>query len=567
MRFLALATDYDGTIAHHGHVNAATLAALERAREAGRKLILVTGRLRSDLARVFEPMELFDLMVVENGAVLYRPATREEKILTEPASPKLIARLRERGVAHLEIGQAIVATMQPYESVVLEAIRELGLEHQVIFNKGAVMVLPSGVNKATGLEAALAELGLSVHNVVGVGDAENDHAFLERCGCAVAVANALPALKERADWVMARDHGEGVQDMIAVLLRGEHDPAMPPLRRHQVLLGRDDRGRDIGYRAPAERLLVVGKSGGGKSTIAAGLFERLIESGYQALLIDPEGDHAGSDRAVVLGSAHKAPEPEEVVSALQAPHQTVVVNLIAVRAVDKPGYFQRLLGALQPLRLERGRPHCLVLDEVHHLLPAGPLDQAVRPLLESQGIVAVTTAAELVADRFLALVTMVVAASEPGEAIAEFCRRAGTAAPSRVPEARPGERMVVWHRGELNAFALSLVPPKVVTRRHVRKYAQGRLGEDESFYFEGPARKLHLRAENLLRFMELGEGVDDETWMHHLGRHDFSRWFRATIKDAELAAAAERIEDEASGPLSSRAAMRAEIERRYTVPG
>ena len=50
----------------------------------------------------------------------------------------------------------------------------------MIFNKGAVMILPSGVNKATGLAAALEELGLSPHNVVGVGDAENDHAFLER---------------------------------------------------------------------------------------------------------------------------------------------------------------------------------------------------------------------------------------------------------------------------------------------------------------------------------------------------------------------------------------------------
>ena len=78
----------------------------------------------------------------------------------------------------------------------LEAIHELGLEWQIIFNKGAVMVLPPGVNKASGLAAALEALQLSPVNVVGIGDAENDHAFLSLCGCSVAVANALDAVKD-----------------------------------------------------------------------------------------------------------------------------------------------------------------------------------------------------------------------------------------------------------------------------------------------------------------------------------------------------------------------------------
>jgi len=50
------------------------------------------------------------------------------------------------------------------------------------------MVLPAGINKASGLPAALARLRLSPLNVVGIGDAENDTAFLQACGCAVAVA-------------------------------------------------------------------------------------------------------------------------------------------------------------------------------------------------------------------------------------------------------------------------------------------------------------------------------------------------------------------------------------------
>jgi HAD superfamily hydrolase (TIGR01484 family) len=86
----------------------------------------------------------------------------------------------------------IVATWTPHEQVVLDTIRALGLELQVIFNKGAVMVLPSGVNKAFGLRAALAELALSAHNTVAIGDAENDHALLAECELGVAVDNALP---------------------------------------------------------------------------------------------------------------------------------------------------------------------------------------------------------------------------------------------------------------------------------------------------------------------------------------------------------------------------------------
>ena len=113
----------------------------------------------------------------------------------------------------LESGHVIVATREPHEAAVIDVIRELGLELQVIFNKGAVMVLPSGVNKATGLAVALAEMNLSPHNVVAVGDAENDHALLGMCEAAVAVSNALPALLEQADLVTQNPAGQGVVEL------------------------------------------------------------------------------------------------------------------------------------------------------------------------------------------------------------------------------------------------------------------------------------------------------------------------------------------------------------------
>ena len=199
MRYLALCCDYDGTLAHDGRVDEPTLAGLEQLLASGRRLVLVTGRELPDLQATFPRLDLFERVVAENGALLYRPATREEKPLAERPPDAFVELLRSRGVAPMSVGRVIVATWQPHEHAVLEAIRELGLELQVIFNKGAVMVLPAGVNKATGLAAALEEMGLSPHNVVGVGDAENDHAFLSLCECSAAVANALPTVKETAD--------------------------------------------------------------------------------------------------------------------------------------------------------------------------------------------------------------------------------------------------------------------------------------------------------------------------------------------------------------------------------
>ncbi len=217
MRYVALATDYDGTLASQGSVGLATVAALERLRASGRRAILVTGRELGDLKQVFPRLDLFDRVVAENGALLYRPQTREEAVLAEAPSPDLARRLRERGVP-ITVGRVIVATREPHQVEAVETIRELGLELQVIFNKGAVMLLPSGVDKQTGLAAALRELGISGRNTVAVGDAENDHAMLASAECGVAVANALDALKERADLVTRGARGAGVEELIDRIL-------------------------------------------------------------------------------------------------------------------------------------------------------------------------------------------------------------------------------------------------------------------------------------------------------------------------------------------------------------
>jgi HAD superfamily hydrolase (TIGR01484 family) len=218
MQYHILATDYDGTLAHHGHVDDATLAALGRLLATGRRLVMVTGRELPELLEVFPHTHLFEWIVAENGALLYRPSTQEERLLCDPPYDAFVAALRARGVAPMSVGRVIVATWEPHEQAVLETIHDLGLERQVIFNKGAVMILPTGVNKATGLAAALKEMALTAENVVGVGDAENDHSFLQMSGLSAAVANALPAVKDSADLTLKADHGVGVAELIDLMI-------------------------------------------------------------------------------------------------------------------------------------------------------------------------------------------------------------------------------------------------------------------------------------------------------------------------------------------------------------
>ena len=217
MRFRAIASDYDGTLARNGRVGRNTLAALKRARQSGRKVILVTGRELSSLRDVFSSFHLFDWIVAENGALLYNPVTREERLLCPRASSKLVANLRKQGVP-LSVGKCIVATVRPHDAAVLRAIRKLKLSLHIIFNNESVMILPRGIDKRTGLLAVLADLGLATQRVVGIGDAENDHELLSFCGCSVAVANAIPTLKQRADLVTAGSYGAGVKEVINQLI-------------------------------------------------------------------------------------------------------------------------------------------------------------------------------------------------------------------------------------------------------------------------------------------------------------------------------------------------------------
>ena len=222
MKFSCLACDYDGTIAHDGRVVPSTVAALKRFAASGGKLLLVTGREIPDLLQIFREISMFDCVVAENGALLYDPSAQKERLLAPPPSEILVNDLRHRGI-QMSVGRAIIATWRPNVKDVTDAIRDTKQDVRVILNKNAVMILPAGVNKASGLRVALSDLRIAPENVVGVGDAENDLDFLAICGAGVALANALPEVKSKVAHVTRGDHGAGVEELIDELLSGRFD--------------------------------------------------------------------------------------------------------------------------------------------------------------------------------------------------------------------------------------------------------------------------------------------------------------------------------------------------------
>ncbi len=565
MRYLAVATDYDGTLASHGKVGESALSALERLRGSGRRLVLVSGRELEDLLSVFPQVELFDRVVAENGGVLYTPSTRQERALGEPPPVALVEELRRRDLEPLSVGRVIVSTWEPHETTVLEAIHALGLEHQVIFNKGAVMILPPGVNKASGLRAALDDLGLSPHNAVGVGDAENDHAFLALCEASVAVANALPLVQERADLVTEGRDGEGVTELADALLADDLANLEAKLTRHHVLLGTGDDGAEATVAPYGVNLLVAGPSSSGKSTLVGGLLERLTDAAYQFCLIDPEGDYEGLELGAALGDSQRAPTVDEVVNLLADAATNVVVNLLGLALEDRPGFCEALLPRLGELRARTGGPHWIVIDEAHHLLPQGRDGGALAFGGESGGLLFVTVHPASMARAALSCVAVTIAVgSSPLDTLAGLAEALGRPQPDMEPMELATGAAVAWRNGE-TPFRFTIAPTRGESRRHRRKYAEGNLGPDRTFVFRGPEHKLSLRARNLFQFIDLAQGVDNETWLHHLRQRDYSNWFATCVKDDALAQDAARIEQrEDLTADESRSLLRRAIEERYT---
>jgi hydroxymethylpyrimidine pyrophosphatase-like HAD family hydrolase len=219
MRYLAIATDGDGTLTEHGRIEADVSAALERYRDAGGRVFLVTGETSDELA-VFPRLDLFDYVVAENGGVLLNYRLGDERVLSEANPRPVVDALREIGARELKWGRVVVSAKED-ERRMREALARSNLHWQIIHNRRDLLLLPRNINKATGLAALLEEIQLPINQIAAVGDAENDRVLIESCGFGVAVANAVPVLKEHAQMVTRGRAGRGVIELVDAILRDE----------------------------------------------------------------------------------------------------------------------------------------------------------------------------------------------------------------------------------------------------------------------------------------------------------------------------------------------------------
>jgi len=548
--YRALAVDYDGTLTEGPTPDAQTLGHLADARARGLQLILVTGRRWRPLLEALPRAEAsFDAMVVENGAVLWTPAAGL-RLLAQPVPAELDTALRVQGVPFLR-GDVLLDTEVSHDQTILREIARLGLDVQLVRNRRALMLLPPGVSKGTGLLEALRELGISPHSAVAVGDAENDYALLETCELGVAVANAVPALQAHADVVLAQPAAAGVNALLAgPLLRGEI--RVQP-SRWRARLGLLHDGNPATLPGSQVNLLVTGGSRSGKSCLAGLLGERLAVMGYSLCVVDPEGDHTGLaslPRTVVVGGAEWAPDGAHLDQLLRVGN--VVVDLSLAPSAERAMRCRQVLRTLATCRERAGTPHWIVLDEAHLVPDVAQLLGLAEPPA-SAGVCLATWRPGVLAAETLAAMDYAVAFPGSDSAVLES---AGFACATMAgPPAGPYRGAMLLDRRSARHF---VVDRRVSTHvRHWHKYWSGELPMHRRFYFRNGERLTGAVAAGVSDFHTEVARADPEVLAHHAAHRDFSRWLDGVIGDAGLAAEVRKIET----PLAERRASPAEARR------
>jgi hydroxymethylpyrimidine pyrophosphatase-like HAD family hydrolase len=545
--FRAVAFDLDGTLAVQDSVSSSVLAAVDLAR-VDRSMLLVTGRTADELDSGFPGLAAhFDAVVTENGAVV--GTTAGQRLIGVPIDDALEKALAVRGVA-CRRGQVLLGIDGRDAAIATEVITQLGLDYQVVHNRMAAMILPAGVTKGSGLRSALTELGLSAHNTVAVGDAENDLALLQAAEVGVAVRNAVPALLEHADQVLDQPNGTGVSALLTgPLLRG-HQRVCPA--RHWVRIGSFADGTDTLVPGSQGSVLICGDTGAGKSYLAGLLAERWIDAAYTVLVIDPEGDHVGlaARPGVHLVDARvHLPPPNELLATMRPNHASMVLDLSGLDLEDRLAYLEELPGAIGAERTRYGVPHWVIHDEAREKeWRAGyPLDTATA----EPGTCLVTWQPDrLPAEvRQTVDVTLTVA---PVSLTTSVCT--------------PMHATLQLSNQQPRSFA---VDPRVsVHVRHRHKYAAAPLAEHRRFYFHTPDARPAVVAASLDEFSRHLRHCDLATLEYHLSRGDFSRWMMGTLADQRLSAELSAIERDLAGSRSAalehaRQQTLDAIERRY----
>lgn len=532
--FRALALDYDGTLTTTPRPEQAALDALRELRSANFRIVLVTGRILRELTADFADVyEYFDAIVAENGAVFWQQG--EERLLVPAVSAALEANLASQGVP-VRRGSAILALDAAYDDAVRRACVSLGLDHQLIHNRSAMMVLPAGTSKGTGLRDALFRLGISRHSTIGIGDAENDLALLEASEIGVAVANAVPSLKEHADVVL--DIPGGAE--LASFLRPETIERLGSVqpKRHRLRLGYTDDGTEVNIPAAGIHVFIDGPTGAGKSYVTGLMLEQLAEQGYMFCVLDMEGDHTSLEAmrgVLALGGRKPLPSVEDVADLVRHRVGSLVLDLSLRDVGVRDSYARDVLQRLTELRRDTALPHWIVIEEAHVMTR-----QALEEARAAGSLCLVTYHPDWLGPSAIAACDMRITVENSGRACI-----------------RPLGRQAVSTSFQMAARSVPHV-------RHRRKYADSEVPYERGFTFRDASGSINKHVTSLSDFCAELRHVPRGVLAHHAGHFDFSRWVREVFQDRPLAASLRQAETDfqASGPEAFREEVRKLIELR-----
>ena len=576
MKLSAFALDYDGTISVDGKLDPVVRSAIALARGCGVAVVLVTGRRLDDLRRTAGDLTCFDAVVGENGAVLEFPGRGRHAAFAHAPSPLLLAELRQRDVK-CAVGECVVETDAKAAREVLTAVRRLELPLALAFNRRRLMVLPLGIAKSTGLRQALRALRISLHNTVGIGDAENDHDLLDACEVGVAVEWGSRALQTAADEVI---RGTGPPDVAAYMRSVVQQPRLSSAQmgRRHLSLGYEHDGQPVKLALRGRTIVVAGEPGTGKSWLAGLLCEQLALQGYCICVIDPEGDYESLEAlpsVVTLGGEDPPPTPRELTRALEHPDVSVIINLSRLTHEDKVSYVTALMPLLNSLRRRTGLPHKILLDEAHYFLGSVEHTHLIDPELAGYIIVTYRLSTLDPAVRrpsdTVALVTRETDAGEI-EALLAMCRPAPDAAVSRrlFADLQPNEAALLAGPEEAHGSVrrFSLAPRLTDHVRHRSKYLDMPVKDAHAFVFRaGEGRE--LRARTLGEFIGYLSALPGGQLQSHLHRHDFSRWIQDVFRDRPLATRV-RVLEERTTPSADESdtlsAIGQAVRARYQTP-
>ena len=488
-------------------------------------------------------LHFVDAVVAENGAVVHFPGGGHTRALAPSIPGAFVNELGRRGIP-FTAGHCLVDANAEDGPRLLDVTRTLELPLVQVFNRSRVMVLPQGISKATGLQAALDMLRLSARNTLAIGDAENDHELLRTAEIGVAVSWGSAALRSVADLVVSGAGPASVASFLRPLAVSRTMPA-PVRARRRLHLGYTEDGREFSLAVRGRNVLVAGDAKSGKSWLAGLLSEQLILHGYSVCVLDPEGDYGSMEAlpgVAVLGGEDPPPTPRQLARALRYPDRSVVVDLSRLPQDDKIAYIREALPALNVMRRKTGLPHRIVLDEAHYFLH----DEDAPALLdfELNGYTVVTyCASRLPAALLDATEVMIVTCESSPQEIDALCRRCASC--QQVD--RDAWRRQFGHIPLGQAVALPItdeaggdvrqftIGQRLTAHvRHREKYVDVPVTEGRAFVFtEGPV--IGRRARTLRQFVAHVEHATSGALQGYLKRGDFSRWIREVFGDHALA--------------------------------